>query len=101
MVVEKFLNFVNVFSPFCNYLSLEKDMTLYLCKLESTSPKDAFCQVWMKLAQGFWRRFLNFINGILLFRKHLSLEKGMALHLNKLEFPSPNSFCHVWLKLAQ
>ena len=70
-------------------------------KFKSLSPKDALCQVWLKLAQRFWRRFLNFVNEILLFRKHLSLEKGMVLHLNKLESPSPNSLCHVWLKLAQ
>ena len=24
---------------------------------EQTSPKDALCQVWLKLAQWFWRRF--------------------------------------------
>ena len=40
-----FLNFVNVFSPFCNYLPLEKGGALYLTKLESPSPEDAFCQV--------------------------------------------------------
>ena len=31
--------------------------------IESPSPKDALCQVWLKLAQWFWRRrFLNFVN---------------------------------------
>ena len=29
---------------------------LHLNKLESPSPKDALCQVWLKLAQWFWRR---------------------------------------------
>ena len=29
---------------------------LQLNKLESPSPKDALCQVWLKLAQWFWRR---------------------------------------------
>ena len=28
-----------------------------LNKLESPPPKDALCQVWMKLAQWFWRRW--------------------------------------------
>ena len=38
-------------------------MVLNLKKLESPSPKDAFCQVWLKLAQWFWRRrFLQFVN---------------------------------------
>ena len=31
-------------------------MVLHLNKLESPSPKDALCQVWLKLAQWFWRR---------------------------------------------
>ena len=36
---------------------------LHLNKLESLSPKDALWQVWLKLAQWFWRRrFLNFVN---------------------------------------
>ena len=36
---------------------LEKGGALHLNKLESPSPKDALCQVWLKLAQWFWRRF--------------------------------------------
>ena len=31
-------------------------LALLLNKLESPSPKDALCQVWLKLAQWFWRR---------------------------------------------
>ena len=39
---------------------------------------------------------------ILLFRYYLPLEKGVALHLNKFEFPPPkDALCKVWLKLAQ
>ena len=45
-----------VFSLFRNYLPLEKGWALHLNKLESPSPKDALCQVWLKLAQWFWRR---------------------------------------------
>ena len=38
----------------------------------------------------------------LLFRYYIPLEKGVALHLNKLESASPkDALCHVWLKLAQ
>ena len=44
---EHFLKFVNVFSLFC-YIPLEGG-ALHLNKLESTSPKDALCQVWLKL----------------------------------------------------
>ena len=62
-----------------------------LNKFESHSPKDALCQVWLKLAKWFRRRrFLNFVNVFSLFRNYLSLLKGRTLHLNKLESPSPN-----------
>ena len=100
---RRFLNFVNVFSLFHNYLPLEKGRALLLNKLESPSPKDALCQVWLKLAQWFWRRrFFNFVNVFSLFRNYLPLEKVGALHLDKLISPSPkDALCQVWLKLAQ
>ena len=100
---KRFLNFVNVFSLFRNYIPLEKGGVLHLNKLESPSPKDALCQVWLQLAQWFWRRrFFNFVNVFSPFRNYLPSEKGGALHLNKLESPSPkDSLCQVWLKLAQ
>ena len=65
--------------------------------------KDALCQIWLKLAQWFWRRgFLNFVNVLSLFRNYLLLEKGRDLHLNKLESPSSkDALCQVWLKLGQ
>ena len=71
-------------------------------KFESPLSKDELCQVLLKLAQWFWRRFLKFVNVFWLFRNYLPLEKGRALHLNKLEFPSPkDDLCQVWLKLTQ
>ena len=78
-------------------------MVLHLNKLGSPSSKDALCQVWLKLVQWFLRRrFLNFVNVILLFHNYLPLEKGRALHLNKLESPSPSdALSQVWLKLVQ
>ena len=58
--------------------------------LESPSPKDALCQVWLKLDQWFWRRrFFNFRQCVSLFHNYLPLEKGGALLLNKLESPLP------------
>ena len=85
---RRFLNFVNVFSLLHNYLPMEKDWDLHLNKPESLSPKDALCQVWLKLAQ--WRRrFWNFINVFSLFHDYLPLVKCRALYLNKLESPSP------------
>mgnify|MGYP003692170227 CR=1 FL=1 len=56
----RFLNFVNIFMLFQNYLPLEKGMPLHLYKLESFSPKDDLCQVWFKLAPWFWRIFFFF-----------------------------------------
>ena len=79
------------------------DAALHLNKLESPPPKDDLCQVWLKLAQWFWRRrFLNIFCIFLLFSYYLPLEKGATLHLNKLESPPPkDDLCQVWLKLAQ
>ena len=101
--LRRCFKFVNVFSLFRNYLPLEKGTALHLNKLESSLPKDALCQVWLKLDQWFWRRrFLMFVNVLLLSHNYLLFEKGMALHLNKLKSPSPkNALCQVWLKLAQ
>ena len=99
VVLEKkiFFNFVNVFLLFCNYLPLEYGRALHLNKLESPPPKDTLCQVWLKLAQWFWRRkFFNFFSVFSLFRNYLSLGKARTLHLNKLEPSSPkNILCQV------
>ena len=73
---RRFFNFVNVFSLFRNYLPLEKGEALHLNKTESPSPKDALCQVWLKLAQWFWRRFFYFVNVFLRFHNYLPLKKG-------------------------
>ena len=54
---RRFFNFVNVFSLLSNYLPLEKGGTLHLNKLQSPPLKDTLCQVWLKLAQCFWRRW--------------------------------------------
>ena len=77
VVLEKnIFNFINVFLLFRNYLPLERGGGLYLNKREPPSPKDALCQVWLKLSLCFLRRrFLNFFNVFLLFRNYLSFEK--------------------------
>ena len=77
-----------------NYENL---LILHLNKLESPSPKNVLCQVWLKLAQWFWRRkFFNFVNVFFLFGNYLTLEKGGVLHLNKLVSPSPkNALCQL------
>ena len=54
-----------------------------LHKLEFLLFRDTLCQVWLKLAQCFWRRFLYCINVFSLFHYHLPLRKGVVLDLNK------------------
>ena len=60
VVLEKkiLLNFVSTFSlhVFRNYLSLEKGVVLHLTKFKFPLPKDVLYQVWLKLAQWFWKR---------------------------------------------
>ena len=51
MVLEKKI-FKLVFSLFFNYLPTEKGGALRLNNLESSSPKDALCQIWLKLVGG-------------------------------------------------
>ena len=89
---RRFFNFVNVFSLFRTYLPLQKGGALHLNKIESPSAKDALCQVWLKFTLWFRsRRFLkiNSVNVSSPFCNYLPLEKSGALHLNKLESPSP------------
>ena len=99
---QDFINYVNVFSLFRYYLPLEKGVALHLKKLEFPSPNDALCQVWLKLGQWFLRRFLKFVNVFSLFHYYLTLDKGGALHSNKLESSLPkDALWRVWLKLTQ
>ena len=79
----------------------------YFNNFEYPLPKGALCQVWLKLAQWFWKRFLNFVSvfsGLcnslpnrffnfvyvfLLFGNYVPLQKGVALNRYKLKFPLP------------
>ena len=64
------------FLLFCNYLPLKKGGDVHLNKIESLSPNDALWQVWLELAQWFWRkRFFNFVNVFSLVCYYLPLEK--------------------------
>ena len=65
-----------VYLQFCNYLPLEKGGVLNLNKPEFPSSKEALCQVWLKKAQWFWRRWcFKFFNGFFSqFRINLSFE---------------------------
>ena len=45
-----------ILAIFGYYLPFEKAGALHLKKIESPSPKDALCQVWLKLVGWFWCR---------------------------------------------
>ena len=107
---------------------LEKGVALHLNKFSSPLPKVVLCKVWLKLAQPVLERLIDSVfrwigNKTLSnqsifpqeplgqedfymlavdFHYHFALWKDVALHLNKLEFSSPNNtLCQVWLRLAQ
>ena len=99
---RRFFNDPTPFLHFSDYLPFEEDLALYLNNLESPLPKDDLCQVWLKLACWFWRRFLKISSVFLLFCDYLPLEKGNPLHFNNLEYPPPkDDLCQVYLRLAQ
>ena len=94
----KIFKFINVFSLFCNYLPLKKGWALHLNKLESSSPNEVLCHVWLKLAESFWKRFLNFVNVLSLFLIYLPLDIGWSPSFEQTWIPFTQG---VWLKLAQ
>ena len=78
---------------------MEKGGALHLKELESPPPKDALCQVWVKLAQWFWRRrFLNFLNVFSLFHNYLPLEIGGTRVANN---HSPTRKCEQFLSVGE
>ena len=94
-VLEKIFNFINVFSLFCNNLSLEKRGV------------PSFEHAWIPFTQGcimqrlveIWRRrFLDFVNLFCLFHYFLLLKKGMAQHESS---STKNAWCQVWLNQAE
>ena len=92
-----FLYFVNIFLLFRDYLPLKKDMTLPLNK--SPSPKDALCQVWLKVTWWFWRKYFFLKTSSMYF--HFFLIIYPCRVLNKLESPLPKLYAKVGLKLTQ
>ena len=62
----------------------------YKVSLTSVEQFQRSCQVWLKLTQWFWRRFLNFVNVFSLFHNHLPLEKGGG-----------TSFEQTWILITQ
>ena len=67
---------VLIISPYCKKDGSSIEQT------EFTSTKDALCQVWFKVAQWFWRRFLKVVNAFLQHHYYLPLENDAVLYLN-------------------
>ena len=85
---EDFFTFVNLYLFFRNYLPSAKSVTLHLNKVDSPSPKDDLCQIWLKLAKTHWkRRNFIFFNVFFAISWLSPLENGMTLHLNKFKSP--------------
>ena len=85
---RRFLKVLNVFLLFRNYLPFEKGVAHHLNKFESPLTKNAFCQVWLKLDQLFWRRrFFKVANLFLLFPNYRYLPFGKDLPLEQTWIP--------------
>jgi hypothetical protein len=56
---EDFKKNFSKFLLFRYYLPLGKGVVLHVYNSESSLPKDDLCQLWLKLAQRFWRRSWN------------------------------------------
>jgi hypothetical protein len=76
---------------------LGKGVVIHLYDSESPLPKDALCQVWLKLTQWFWgRTFLNDPTLFLDFCDYLPFEKDLALDLQNFKCPLPkDNLCQV------
>ena len=69
-------------------------MVLHLNKLESPSPNDALCQIWLKLAQQFWEsNFFNFINVFYLSLIISPLKRAGPFIWTKLNTLHPRMHC--------
>ena len=92
---EDFYKIVNVCSPFCSCLPLEKGVAFHFNRLECPSPKDDLRQVWLKLVQWFWRRrFLNIVNEFCYFFFIISpWKKGLPFNWTKLNPLHPRKLC--------
>ena len=66
------------------YLPLQKGGVLHLNNNRILLLKNALCQIWLILAQWFWKKRFFFDTVFSLFRYYIILEQGGALHLNSI-----------------
>ena len=62
-------------------------VALHLNKREAPFTLGCLVSSLVEIGQGVPEKILKFRQSIWLFRNYLPLENGVALHLNKLEFP--------------
>ena len=103
VVLEKnILRFHQWFFTISKLSPLRKRWALHLNYFKSPSPKDALCQVWLKLVKWFLGRRFSYIVNVFHYFVIISPWKRTGPFLNTLEFHSPKvARCRVWLKLAQ
>jgi hypothetical protein len=79
LVLEKILQNVQSIFTLSLLSPLGKGLSPSFVQFEHPSPKDDLCQVWLKLAKWFWRRFLNDPISFLHFCDYLPFEEDHAL----------------------
>ena len=101
--LRRLLNFINVFSQFCNYLPWKRAGPFIWTNLNPHHSRMLCAKFGWNWPCGSREEYcFNFINVFSLFCNYLPLEKDRALYLNKPESPSPkDALCKVWLKLTQ
>ena len=98
-------DFLNLSMYFRNFVIISpwKRARLFIwANLNPLQPKMNYAKFGWNWLRGSGEDFWKFVNVNSIFPYYLPLEKGGALLLNKLEFPSPKDYlCQVWLKLTQ
>ena len=89
------LNFVNVVYNFFFSLPFEHGVSFHLNKIESTSTKDALCQIWLELALCFWRRRFSYTPVSSVWK-----DRGPLFEQTWISFSQRYQICQEWLKLS-
>ena len=99
LVLENIFKFCqcmcNVINLLFDYnLPLKRTCLLHLNKDESPTPKNVLCHVWLKLAQCFWREFLDFFNVFFGFSITISFwERAWTFIWTNLDSLYPRMLC--------
>ena len=100
--VEFFLIILHIFLSFCYYPPWGR-VWAFICKNLNSIYHRVLCAMFgSNEPSGSGEDFFNIFNRNLLFCNYLLLQEGVALNLDKLEFPpAKDALCQVWLKLVQ